>query len=149
MARAATIVLTGDAGVNAMLRTLAGPQAKKVIRTAARKALKPVAAAARTLAPRDTGALAKAVKIRALKRSRSRTGARVTIGAGEFIGKTFYGGFQEWGWTTKSGRKVAGLRFLREAADTQKSNALMIYRNEIRQEITKLARRAAQSAVGL
>ena len=103
---AGTIVLTGSAELNRKLATLAGPKAKAAIRKASREALRPVAAAAKANAPRRSGALSKSIKVRAMARSRTRIGSRVTTSAGsnEFSGKTYYGGFQEYGW--KSGRRT-------------------------------------------
>lgn len=130
MAKKVPFVVTGDKRLNKMLGELAAKEAKKIVRAAARKAVVPVRNAAKRNAPHDTGALEKAIKVRAMKRSRSRFGVRVTIGAGEFQGETFYGGFQEWGWKTPL-RHIEGQRFLTRAADEKRRAALTIYRTEI------------------
>ena len=139
----AMVVLTGDKALNRMLRSLSGKDGKKAIRKATRPALKVVQAEAKALAPRATGALARAIRVRALPRSRRRVGARVTIGAGEFTGETFYGGFQEWGWKA-GGRQIAGKRFLRNAADNKRREAMAIYRRRLKFEIVKLAKMKGQ-----
>jgi hypothetical protein len=103
---AITLVITGDKETNAKLAKLAGPDQKKAIRKASREALRPVLAQVKATAPRRTGALSRAAKIRAITRSRVRIGSMVTVtGTGKgFSGKAFYGGFIEYGW--KSGRRV-------------------------------------------
>lgn len=165
----AMIVLTGDAELNRKLMQLKGSQAKSAIRKASRVALKPVAEAAKQGAPRRRGALGRSIKVRAIKRSRSRVGARVTTGkdASQFKGKTFYGGFQEYGWqagrrtrnadlgvsrrkrrtasqTAKANarnaarRRIPGTFFMKKAAQSKKQVALSIYRSETRRWILEM-----------
>ena len=140
-----TLVLTGDKKLNRKLKRLAGPDARKVIRQASRVAIKPVRSAAKSQAPHDSGALRRAIRIRAIKRSRSKVGTRITIGEKDFTGSTFYGGFQEWGWKTgKRGSQnrthIEGKRFLKQAADSKRAMAIAIYRREIAKRITELAK---------
>jgi hypothetical protein len=99
-AKAVKIVMTGDKQVNRMLRQLSATQGKYVIRKAARTAIKVVVPAAKRYAPVESGLMRRAIRVRALERSRTRVGARITIGNQNFKGKAFYGGFQEWGWKT-------------------------------------------------
>lgn len=96
------ISLSGDAKLLATLRGLEKKHAKAVVRKASRKAAKPIVAAARANAPVKTGALRKSIKVRAIKRSRSRIGVRIGTSGHEsaFVGKQFYGAFQEYGWFT-------------------------------------------------
>lgn len=100
------MVLTGSEELNRKLGELSSKQAKEAIRKAARPALQPTLAAARANAPKRSGRLQRSIKIRAIKRSRSRIGARVTTAKSDnqFSGKTFYAAFQEWGWKTGSRR---------------------------------------------
>ncbi len=95
MAKSRAIVLTGSEDLNRKLAELKSPTAKALIRKASREALKPVAVGARELAPRKSGALRRSITVRALSRSRTRVGARVTTSAKHnvFKGKTYYGGF--------------------------------------------------------
>lgn len=80
------------------LKNLPAAAAKKVIRHALREGAKVVAAKAIELAPKVTGTLAQAIKVRAVKRSRKkRIGINAIIGEGWFKGKTFYAGFVEFG----------------------------------------------------
>ncbi len=146
MARRPVITITGDKQLNRLLRDLAGKDGKAAVRKAARPALRPTLAEAKRIAPRDTGELEESLKIRALKRSRSRVGARVQTAKGSFQGQTFYGGFQEWGW--KTGRRGSGNRthvpgehFLKRAAEATRHRAIAIYRKILRQEILKRAKR--------
>lgn len=143
----ASIVLTGDKALNRKLQRLAGPVAKKIVRQAARIAVKPVLSAARNTVPVRSGKLRRAIKIRALPRSRTRVGVRVTLGDQEFTGETFYGGFQEWGWktgkrnsTTAARRQIPGRHFLLRAAESQRETALKIYAREISAKIRALAK---------
>ncbi|XZE36547.1 HK97-gp10 family putative phage morphogenesis protein [Pirellulaceae bacterium SH501] len=106
MPRKITMVLTGSEELNRKLEELTSKQAKEAIRKAARPALQPTLAAARANAPKRSGRLQRSIKIRAIKRSRSRVGARVTTAKSDnqFSGRTFYAAFQEWGWKTGSRR---------------------------------------------
>jgi HK97 gp10 family phage protein len=144
----AKLIITGDRELNRMLRRLALKDGKKVVRAAARKAIKPVQLSAKQLAPKDSGQLRRAVKVRALPRSRRRVGVRVTIGERFFTGDQFYGSFQEWGWKTgKRGsanrRQIPGKHFLREAADSNRAKVIAIYRREIRKGIIAAAKAKA------
>lgn len=100
--RKITVVLTGSESLNRKLELLTSKQSKEAIRKAARPALAPTLAAAKANAPKKTGRLQRSIKIRSIKRSRSRVGARVTTAKSDnqFSGKTFYAAFQEWGWKT-------------------------------------------------
>lgn len=137
-----TVVITGDKKVNRMLRKLASKDAKKVIRQASRASLDPLLMSAKSQAPFDSGRLRGAIKKRALPRSRSYIGSRVSVGGGGkgFAGDEFYGGFQEWGWTTPSGRHVQGEQYMLNAARRKKKPVLNIYREELRRRITAFAK---------
>jgi len=124
-------IITGDKKLNRALFRLEKTEAKKIVRKAAREALRPVLSQAKANAPEDTGRLVASLKIRALKRSRKRFGATVQTAAGNFQGETYYGGFQEWGWVARSGNKIPGDRFMLRAAITERQPALRIYRRLI------------------
>lgn len=102
MAKKVTVILTGSDAINRKLAMLTTQQAKEAIRKAARPALQPTLALARSLAPKNKGRLARSIKIRSIRRSRKGVGMRVTTSKwdNQFTGKTFYGAFQEWGWKT-------------------------------------------------
>jgi HK97 gp10 family phage protein len=165
---AVTMVITGDERLNAQLAKLKGPEAKKIIRQAARKALKPVQDTARRNAPKRTGSLRKSIVIRSLAKSRKQIGARVLTGRDTVKTKHFYSAFQEFGW--KAGRRatnemlgiagrkrrtqsqkelaqkmnssrkqVPGKHYIEQAANATRFTALEIYRFEIAEGIKKLA----------
>lgn len=152
MARAVTMVITGDKQVNRMLAQLKATEGKKVVRKAARAGIKVVLPAAKRYSPVGSGKLRRAIKVRAMARSRSRIGARITIGDRFFQGETFYGGFQEWGWRVgkrqgktaeqkAARRKIAGKYFLKRAADSKRRSALTVYRHEIKRGFEEITRR--------
>lgn len=123
-----------------------GPRiAKKVIRQSLRQAGKIVQTEAKSNAPVDTGRLRKSIRVRAFKRSRKeRIGINVQTNSTNnvFKGKTFYGGFLEYGFrrgkrsneikrAQKNGRTLAGdLRqqvpsrpFMKPAFESKKEQA--------------------------
>ncbi len=141
-----TVVMTGDKAINRKLKRLSGKEQKSVVRKAIRPALKPVLQQARGNAKefKRTGKLSRSIKIRSMKRSRTRFGARVTTGTStsDYQGKAFYGAFLEYGWKSAgSGRKNEGRHYMKDAAKTKQAEAIRIYRNGIRQGILNLARR--------
>jgi HK97 gp10 family phage protein len=140
MAAKTGITIRGLGKLTRQLRKLEPKNARKAIRKAARAAAKPVQIKAKDLAPVDTGLLRKEIKVRAVKRSRQRIGVRVTIGNRNFVGDTFYGGFQEFGWTTVNGRRVPGKHFLEAAADDNKSRVREIFKRELAIQIRELTR---------
>ena len=146
MPRKATIVLTGSDRLNTKLLALTTAQSKAAIRSAARPALKPTLDAARALCPVREGKLRRSIKIRAIRRSRTRVGMRVTTSKSDnaFTGKTYYGGFINWGWKVGKRRrislrrsrrdtgadtrkKIAGTRFMNRAAQRTRYTALRLY----------------------
>ena len=99
--------LQGDMEIIEKLRGLTKSEFKSATQAGAKKSMEPIQKTARAIAPKETGKLRRAIRIRVLKRSRKRVGARVTIGAHEsmFKGRTFYAAFQEYGW--KTGRRAS------------------------------------------
>lgn len=98
--------ISGDKAIMRKLKGMVPAARKKVLSKAARTAMKPVLATAKSNAPKQSGALRKAIKLRAKKKNRRGVvGVSVAVGAKWFVGDEFYGAFQEFGW--KSGpRKV-------------------------------------------
>lgn len=139
------VYLTGDKQADRRLKAIEAKLAGKIVRQATRQALKPVHLAARRNAPKDSGQLRRSIKIRALPRSRSRVGARVTSGSGksDFTGEAYYGGFQEWGWVagTNNRRRIKGKEFMGRAAKDKRQSAVTIYRGHIRRELEREARK--------
>jgi hypothetical protein len=115
------ITIRGLTEVSAKLKRMDKKAAVRLVRKAFRKALVPVKNRTQELAPKDTGAMAGAVKIFAGRTSRGLIRQRVVIGKGAYRGDQFYGSMQELGWkqgSRKLGDKrehIAGKRFMREA----------------------------------
>lgn len=110
---------------------------KKIIRQALRKASRPILETAKQWCPEDTGQLRDSIKLRAIKRSRSgRIGIRVSCSDQEYVGRQFYGAFQELGYHVgKRGnpdrRKIEGQHFLKFAYEAQGEKARDIAEKEI------------------
>lgn len=150
MAKTVSVVITGDKEVNRMLHQLAGKEQKAVVRKAARTSIKTLLPTVRRNAPKDTGALRRSFTVRALTRSAKQFGARITTRGGLFQGKTFYGGFQEWGWKlgkrgTDGRRKIPGKFFMKRAADTKRRSVLTIYKSEIKIGVEAIVARNRRS----
>jgi HK97 gp10 family phage protein len=136
------IVLTGDAVLNKKLTYLKGANVKKAIRKASRAALKPLAAATKTAAPRRTGQLRRSIKVKALRRTRKSVGARVTTERGYYagLGEAFYAKFIEWGWKTAGGRTaVSGRHMMKKTAKAKQSSVLADYRGRLKKLIMHIA----------
>lgn len=74
-----TYFFVGTGALAKKLEQLTSNETKAVIRGGCREALKPIQKQAIASAPKDSGDLKRNIKIRTLKRSRRRIGARVTI----------------------------------------------------------------------
>lgn len=114
MAEFISINLSGDLELRRALKSLTPALEKKALRTALRTAAKPILATARANAPKTQGTkhpdrpppgtLRKSIKIRAFKRTRKgRVGFSIGMGSKDYVGKAFYGSFQEYGW--KQGKR--------------------------------------------
>jgi HK97 gp10 family phage protein len=92
--------LQGDQELINKLRELTKSEFKTATQIGAKKALEPVQKTARAIAPKETGKLRRAIRVRVLKRSKKRVGARVTVGNHDsmFKGRRYYAAFQEYGW---------------------------------------------------
>ena len=135
-----TMVLTGDRQLNRKLKRLTSKQQKAAFREAARPAIKPVGQEAKSNAKenKDTGALAKSIKVRSIKRSRSRIGVRVTTRTEDFKEGRFYASFQEYGWKAGNTR-VKGRENLTKAANKKGRLALKNYKLLMRLAIKEQA----------
>lgn len=106
MAKSKLVIVTGIREIDRKLARLEPAVQKKILRQSIREALKPVAAGVKAMIHSITGALKKAVKVRALKsRKRGQIGLEVRISA-EDAGKgkqatweeaTFSPAFTEFG----------------------------------------------------
>lgn len=98
MARDVTVTVLGVRELAAVLKSIPEKEARGAIRKGTRAGIKVIARVAARRAPRRTGALARSLKVRAMKRRRNRTGTVVVAGNKTFTGDEFYGGFHEFGW---------------------------------------------------
>lgn len=145
----------GHRQVIARLGRLEKKVARKILSQSARVAMRPVLAAAKANAPKKTGALAKSVRMRALKRNRKgRYGVRVMTSKEWFKGDEYYGAFQEFGW--KAGKRRPGYRrkfrpeldtrkeipgkhYVQRAYESHGETALRTFVGEVSHRITKEA----------
>ena len=140
MAKKITVFLLGGGELQKKLKDLTTNETKSVIRGGCREALRPIAAQARTNAPRDSGGLARNIKIRSLKRSRRRVGARVTIQSK--IAKHRYSFVllgRKTGTKTSARRaKIAPDNFLKMAATSRARDAISIFNSVVDKHIRKV-----------
>ncbi len=111
-------IITGIKQIDRAFRQLEPKLARKVIRQALRKSLKPVADEVKADSPVETGLLRSAIKVRAGKRARGSISLVVIMGEGDFKGETFYGAFQEYGTS-----RMPGKNFMRRAFDSKSDAA--------------------------
>lgn len=126
MGTEASVGITGLGKIFDSLKALEPKLRKKIARSAMRKGLKRVQARAEALAPKDTGALASKIKVKAGKRSRTWTRMKVVIEApdvppppgGKKAGGRpfFYGAAAEYG--VKS-RNRPGTHFMEKAYEEE------------------------------
>ncbi len=89
MARDVTVTIAGTRELAAVLKSIPEKEAAKAIRKGTRAGVKVIARLAARRAPRKTGALARSIKVRAMKRRRHRFGSVVVAGNKTFTGDTF------------------------------------------------------------
>lgn len=136
-----TIQLVGDVDLIRKLDRLEARDAKKAVRRGTRAGAKIIKPIVVSMAPKKSGILRQAIRVRATKRSRKFIGAVVQMGAGWFKGPTFYGAFQEWGWKSRSGREIPGKLFMQRATKYAGRQAAARAVTVIRDEIEQAARR--------
>lgn len=115
------VVIFGAQQLDFKLRRLAAKDAKKAIRKGTRAGSKIVTAKAKKLAPVESGLVRRAIRTRALKRSRNTIGTITVLGKAFFKGASFYGAFVEFGHKIGSRKlptrkEVAGQHFIERAA---------------------------------
>jgi HK97 gp10 family phage protein len=128
------------------LRELEPKIAKKVLRTAVKKAAMPMLHSARANTPVLTGRLVSSLVIstRFSKKYGSYT-ASIQTKAGAFKGETFYGSFIEFGYHRgKRGHQdrpfIPGQHFMRRAFDENRDSSLSILKHELASGITAAAK---------
>lgn len=121
MSVAFDITLIGDKKLARKMGDLAVVDQRKVMRKAQREAFRVVLNATKTGVPRDTGRLRKGIKLRALKRSRVRSGVYVRTPTREELGidpgddTAYYPAYVEFGHDN-----VPPVPFMRRAFDANK-----------------------------
>ena len=157
------VVVDGMKELDKALEAFIPKLQNKAIRHGSRKSAQMVARIAKDRAPvgdpddphydsSDTGPgqLKRNIKTRALPRSRTTTGAQVTLGGTKsmYVGEAFYGAFQELGWIHTgrgkgrrgTGKKIEGLGFLRSALYDSQRDVFNTYLKETRSKINQIAR---------
>lgn len=132
-----TVVKTGFKRLDKKLKKLTTKQQKTAFRKAARPAIKPLQQQSKQYAKDDqiTGESHKAIKVRSLKRSRTRIGIAVSIQEKNFP-NGFAGKFQELGW--KAGRvKIEGNQPIKGAVEVKKHTVLTRYEINLAKEIDR------------
>jgi HK97 gp10 family phage protein len=124
------LTIKGLKEVDRALKKLPGVIAKKVLRQALRKAMKPVRDEVKQDAPVDKGLLKSAVKVKAGKRSRNSVSVVVRIGEGDFKGETYYGALQEFGFE-RDGILYPGKHFMENAFNATGPEAAQTAMKEI------------------
>lgn len=110
------------------LREIEPKLAKKVLRSAIRKGLKPMLAAAKSNAPVDSGTLRNSLRIKAGKRRKNTISLEIVNGTQEFTGESYYGSILEYG----SRKMPGGHPYLRPAFDSTHEETARIIAEEIR-----------------
>lgn len=170
-----TFTIVGDDRLLRKLDRIAKKDARAAIRKGTRAGAKIVTARTKALAPvsgsRQTGkktkkggTLRRAIRTRSAKRSRVFIGSVTRLGAGFFKGETFYGAFQEFGWTPgkrriggvllagarrrtglrdnpNRGKPIEGKHFMERAAKQVGRKAMRVATDIIAREIERAARR--------
>ena len=135
--------LQGMEALHAQLLELDAQLAVKALAQAARKAFKPVLDQAKSMCPRDSGALADSLKISVTK---PKSGDAVVV-VGIKIGKTGLGKPGElppsrrWHFVELGTAKMQAHPFLRPALDGQASNVLGLLKDELQNSIAKALRK--------
>lgn len=136
MAAAIDISIFGDKALSAKLAAMPLKVQKKITRQALRQGGKRVRDEARRLAPVDTGALKKSIKVRAAKNLRRgsfgisvQTGTRAELGISPEA-KFYYPAVLEFG-----GRGHEAQPFLRPAMDATRAEVLSLIKNSIREAL--------------
>ena len=128
-----SLIIKGDKALIRKLRAIAGKDAKNIIRKASRSALRPIHFAARANVTVESGALRKAIKLRALKRSRRRVGHQILISAP-------HAWIQEKGGN-KGKPNYKKQEYIGPAVDHNKEQAFSIFKREVANGILALAKR--------
>lgn len=146
MARATRYKLEGAEKLEKLFAGLPKKLRGQILRPILREAAKTVQAEAKQRAPSATGAVRDAIKVRASKKlKKGQVGVDVSIGEGNYRGKTFYGAFLEFGAPKHElfGKKLSPLPpqpFMRPAFDAVKDAVARTAMDAIAQAIVDAAK---------
>lgn len=134
------ISLLGDVELERKLQALPEKLERKVIRQAIRKGGQPILRDARANANKLTGAMARSIKLRAMKRKKGRIGVRIQTGTRLELGiraddPYYYPAIVEFG----DGDTRRPYRFMRGALDRNQHRSLTVMRDEIARGIAREA----------
>lgn len=136
------LVVTGLEELDRELAAIAAEDGAKSINATMRKACREavkdiVRPEVLSRIPVDTGLLESQVVVRAVKRSRGKIGFYVGFPDPLFQGDTFYGGFIEFGFTTKQGVVVEADSYLRSSLYPNSSRIISQVRDRLRSYIAE------------
>ena len=142
MANKGNVIVTGDRALDKTMATMEAKIQKKVARHAMRVAAKSIILpAAKRRVPVLSGALKRSLKVKAMKRSRSRIGVAVEAGDGFFKGEQYYSGMVEFGWKDdKRGRSAPAHPFLRPAGYESEPQVQALIVADIRKALAELGK---------
>ena len=127
----AKIILSGVPELDRKLKLLAANMANKITRGALRTAGKQLLEKTKAAAPVDTGRLRKGLKLKALKRSRTRSGVMIQTPSREALGikpgdKSYYPAAVEFGTDKKAANP-----FMRGTAQKEKPMVVAVFKREV------------------
>lgn len=135
--------MRGDKALAAKLRELSKSEMKKALQDGAKKSLEPIRKLSQSIAPKKTGTLRRAHRIRVLKRSRKRIGARVTIQANDpaFVRRgRAYGPQVELG-TKRGTKRILPVDYMRKAAKERRFIVIASFGGWVRKMIHKVVKK--------
>lgn len=128
--------IEGAKELDKVLASLPKAVGKAQLKSALRRSAKPIVKEARTRAPKDTGAMAKSIKVRTM--TRTRVPAAISIGPDA---EHFYGRFPEFGTS-----KIKATPFLRPAWDTNKRTVVKTFTADLWYVLVRTAKRYKKQA---
>lgn len=144
-----TVTVDGSE-IRRLVESLPRQLQRKYLGRGLRAGAKVVRDAARVAIPRRTGALARAIRVRAGKRRRKdAVGINVVIGRQFFAGPTFYGAFLEFGFKRgkrgSTNRKAVPARhYLERSAERSAAQAMRAVSESIRSDLEAVRKGAAK-----
>lgn len=137
-------IVTGLEELDKSLSELEPKFQKKIVRQAQRQGAKILLKKAKDKAPKETGALKKAIKIKSAPRSRKFVGIDIGVGSQFFVGKQFYGSFLEFGWKPGGTGEFIGEQhsFIKPTFEEEGNNVKTKVMNEMFNGLMKLANTA-------